>query len=115
VVLGKLVHDIDPIELVQIETLPISEVLLDTEEKIAIDLDAADLNDKPEQIRVYRHGVQVEVIGNYQTIYNYLVEIEQSKWQFYWESIEYEVKDHPEASAILKVYTLSPERGVFNG
>jgi MSHA biogenesis protein MshJ len=60
---------------------------------------------------VYRHGVEVELRGSYLSTLRYLEAVEQLPWRLFWEGLEYEVLEYPEARIVLTVRTLSLREG----
>lgn len=65
-------------------------------------------------LRLYRHGVAISFHGSFMEITAFLARLEGAPWQFYWDSLEYEVNGYPNAKALLRVFTLSTERGVLD-
>jgi MSHA biogenesis protein MshJ len=63
---------------------------------------------------LYRHDFVVEFNGNYFATLNYLKRLEELPWQFYWDTINYEVTKHPEAKVSIKLHTVSAEEGLIN-
>ncbi|MFC0445920.1 hypothetical protein ACFOD1_01580 [Pseudidiomarina halophila] len=59
---------------------------------------------------IYKHRLQLVFSGNYNEIYNYFQRLEQLPWSFYWQRMDYEVREHPTADVLLEIYTLSLER-----
>ncbi len=60
--------------------------------------------------RVYRHGVELVVVGTYVELYDYLAALERLPTQLYWGKAELDVIDHPTAKLRLVVYTVSLDR-----
>lgn len=119
-VLGALLQRSSDIEVVRMTTLPAREIALErepikekpapsTEEELtSIVIEAATTD--PDQISLFRHGVNLVVRGSYYSVLEYLQRLESSSWQFYWESLDYKVKRYPIAEVTLKVFTLSADR-----
>jgi len=59
---------------------------------------------------LYRHGMILEVSGEYFELLNYLQELEQSRWQFIWRRLDYEVAHFPVARVHVELETLSQDR-----
>ncbi len=57
--------------------------------------------------RVYRHGVEVTVEGEYFAVLAYLQRLEGLDWAFQWRRLEIERVDYPRARATLSLATLS--------
>jgi MSHA biogenesis protein MshJ len=78
------------LKLVNLETLP-TKPLTETEQNHSI----------------FRHGLAVTFTGQYFDVYHYLEALESLPWQFYWDNIDYQVKEYPVAEVTLQLYTLS--------
>lgn len=59
---------------------------------------------------VYRHGLVIEFRGSYLSTLKYLHELDKLPWQFYWDSVELDVKHYPEATVTITVHTLSLDK-----
>ncbi len=57
--------------------------------------------------RVYRHGIEVTLEGDYFAILAYLQRLEGLSWVFQWQSLEIERIDYPTARATVTLATLS--------
>jgi MSHA biogenesis protein MshJ len=57
----------------------------------------------------YRHGLEIEVEGDFAACLEYLTEIEALPWRLYWQVLELEVIEYPQNRVRLKVSTLSLE------
>lgn len=63
-------------------------------------------------ITIYRHSVVLKLQGSYQNALAYLQQLESLPWRFYWQGIEIESKDYPDALITLEVYTLGFGKGL---
>lgn len=59
------------------------------------------------QAGVYRHGLVIEFRGSYLSTLKYLVALKKLHWQFYWDSVDLDVKRYPESRVVITVHTLS--------
>lgn len=105
--LSQLLHDVlqktQTVELIEMTTLPtMTQTLSD---------DDSSRSDEEPVMGVYQHGVTMLVRGGFSEINSFLVELESLPWRFYWESLQYEVTQYPNASVKINVYTLSAEEG----
>jgi len=57
--------------------------------------------------RVYRHGIEVTLEGDYFAVLAYLRRLEGQPWAFQWQSLAIERIDYPTARATLSLATLS--------
>ncbi|MCY7295278.1 hypothetical protein [Alteromonas sp. a30] len=68
-----------------------------------MDIDAA----SGKSVNLFQHGVSLVLQGQYMDILNYLEEIEDLEWRFYWKRFDYLVDEYPVANAEIELYTLS--------
>jgi MSHA biogenesis protein MshJ len=69
-------------------------------------------DDKPATLpEVYKHGLEIVFQGNYNSTLSYLRKLEQLPWKFYWEEVVYEVLDYPKAQIMVRIHTLSLDKG----
>jgi MSHA biogenesis protein MshJ len=71
------------------------------------DASAADPTTKDHEVKMYRHLVEIELVGNYQSTQSFLKQIEQMPQKVKFESFDYQVEDYPKAKINLVVSTLS--------
>lgn len=69
----------------------------------------------PEPDIFYQHTLQVTLIGDYNAIYQYLLNVENLQDKFYWHSMDYKVSDYPLAEVTLQIYTLSDQQDLISG
>lgn len=55
----------------------------------------------------WRHGFRVRFKGSYLDTLAYLRSLEALPWRFFWDSVEVDVSNHPQAEGSVVVYTLS--------
>lgn len=60
-----------------------------------------------EVAQVYQHRVAMQLRGDYSSVQHYLEQLQQLPVHFYWQELDYEVREHPEAEVTLRLYTLS--------
>jgi len=58
----------------------------------------------------YKHGVQMEFSGDFFATLDFLRRLEALEWKFFWESVTFDVKEYPQATATVRVFTLSLDR-----
>lgn len=63
---------------------------------------------------IFRHGVVLEVEGNYLDLMEYLVALEKLPQQVYWGNLKLDVKKHPRATMSVEIFTLSLDRKWLN-
>ena len=55
----------------------------------------------------YKHGLRIEFKGDYLTTLNYLKQLEELEWGFFWDGFELNVDEYPDANAFIEIFTLS--------
>lgn len=79
-------------------------------------LPATPVLEKPSKVaaqdekKLFRHGVQLVVRGNYLDLLQYLTQLEQLPAQMFWGGAELKVESHPDAVLTLTLYTLSLDK-----
>ncbi len=58
----------------------------------------------------FKHGMQIRLKGDYLTTLDYLRRMEKLEWRFFWDSLEFQVGEYPDAESVLTIYTLSLAR-----
>jgi MSHA biogenesis protein MshJ len=114
---GVAVRPSGGLTIASMATLPPEEVLLSKEKTVAaVSTSEADPAAAPalETVKIYKHGVNLKLAGDFVSAVRYLQALEQSEWRFYWESLKYQVSSYPRAEIHLKVFTLSSQRGIFD-
>ena len=112
--LENMLHERGDLELVSLQNLPVAPLFKGQEFKgqefKGQDIDSnhsAEQEDEEDVFGLYRHGIQLVFKGNYMSTKEYLSNLEQLPWKFYWHTFNYEVQKHPEALVQLNIYTLS--------
>jgi len=55
----------------------------------------------------YKHGMRIRFRGDYLQTLEYLRRLEALEWNFFWDRIEFEVKNYPRSASEIRIYTLS--------
>jgi MSHA biogenesis protein MshJ len=108
-VLEEVLLRTSSIKLLQVRTLAATELQLITATPDAKN----ESNPATGGTGVYKHGVLIRVAGSYSQLVQLMTEIETLQWKFYWESLDYTVKQYPNAEIDIRVFTLSSEEGLL--
>ncbi len=65
--------------------------------------------------RLYRHGMQMELRGDYLSLLSYLRQLEQLPRFLVWEEIDVSTQEYPATTIRLRVYTLGLSEGWLGG
>ncbi|RLA05817.1 MAG: hypothetical protein DRQ47_00140 [Gammaproteobacteria bacterium] len=105
--LENMLHERGSLKLVSLENLPVSLLFNKQSKK---EQNRKDFEVKADGFGLYRHGIRLVFKGNYMTTMDYLKNLEQMPWKFYWQHFDYEVQQYPMALVTLNIYTLSTSR-----
>lgn len=93
------------LKLVAVHSLPPEPVLKLDQKKDSANVDI------PGVSFVYRHGLRMELEGSYSATLAYLQALENSKWRFFWDSLELHTEKYPNNRVTIEVHTLSLKEG----
>ena len=117
-VIRELIVNLDKIDLLGLRTLAPEPFQLPSDKPLGTDdlvraTGRADPepNDEVDQIGVFKHRVVFRIRGRYLDIMDYLADLENGQWYFYWSELQYVVEGYPQALVQLEAYTLSTGRG----
>lgn len=65
-------------------------------------------------VMLYRHGLELELSGDYDALIGYLDSIESLPWQLFWDELGVETRDYPTLRIRLRVHTLSDQEVWLN-
>ncbi len=58
----------------------------------------------------YKHGLSIAFEGDYLSMLEYIQELENLEWGFFWDSLEFEVVEYPESRATITIFSLSLDK-----
>ena len=91
--------EVGELHIVSINNEPVKKISLNLSDKNQID-----------EVLLYGHTATIKLHGNYQQIYNYLLAIENTQWDIFWNSLQYNVISYPIAEVTLRVMTVSTDK-----
>jgi len=57
-------------------------------------------------LNLYKHGIKIKLSGKYFQLRNYLQQLEQLSWKFFWQNFRFEVKEYPRSEVDITIYSL---------
>lgn len=63
----------------------------------------------------YKHSLAIQLTGDYNAIYRYLLNLETLQEKFYWSGLTYQVTDYPLGKVTIEIYTLSDQQDLVSG
>lgn len=104
--LQNLIAQNQGLQLASVKTIPASDLISDPvtmpESGITSSITA--------KVPIYKHGVEIQVVGGYHDLLRYMTQLENSPWRMYWNDAHLKVENFPLSRLTLKVYTLSLEK-----
>jgi len=102
------------LQLVKLQTLPVTPLVEEADSKNAGRTDVADgrTDAGPEAAgkQIFKHGVRITVRGSYPDMLEYLVALERLPSRMFWGMAQMTVVKYPVAELTLTVYTLSLDK-----
>lgn len=88
-----------------------AEPLLDEsklENSIASDVEQGALEDvsSVSGMNLYRHGIKITLSGRYFELRDYLQQLEQLPWKFFWQEFDLKVTEYPMSELSIEIYSL---------
>ena len=97
------------LRLLSLKTLPVAPLLEKKASAGEKDAKAAD-NRVNSSAGLYKHGVEIKLVGSYQDLAAYLERLEKSGQLLLWCGVSLSAEKHPQLVLTLTVYTLSLDR-----
>jgi MSHA biogenesis protein MshJ len=101
-----------PVEVVDLNTSTDKEV--SPEQKKSVSGPAITTATVGQAANLYKHSVEVQFEGTYAATYEFIQALENSRSNFYWETLDYRVTEYPKAIMTMTVFTLASDKGVFD-
>jgi len=60
-----------------------------------------------DDIGLYRHRITLKLSGSFFQLRDYLSQLEQLPWKFFWEKFEYKLNKYPKGELQIEIYSLS--------
>ncbi len=60
---------------------------------------------------LFKHGMVIELTGDYLATLRYLESLESLPWRFFWDGLDYQVAEHPRARVRIELHSLSLREG----
>jgi len=65
---------------------------------------------KNSELNLYKHGIKLKLTGRYFELRNYLLQLEQLSWKFFWQDFNFQLKEYPKNELVIEMYSLSTKR-----
>jgi len=103
------------VRLVSFDIQPAMPLIVKAEEPQEQQEKSEDAEQKQEasseaSVMLYRHAMEIKLSGSYFQLRDYLVELENLQWRFFWHGFDYQLESYPKAEMTIKVYSLSTNK-----
>ena len=72
-----------------------------------VNVDHKNLEKKPANLGLYRHSIKLKLSGTYFQLRDYLTQLENLPWKFFWEKFDYQLTTYPNSELNIEIYSLS--------
>jgi MSHA biogenesis protein MshJ len=87
-----------------------AEPILKSDPKLMPKIVANQANNKASDLNFYKHVMKIKLSGQYFQLRNYLAQLEQLNWTFFWQDFHLQVKDYPLNEVDITIYSLGAEK-----
>ncbi len=94
------------IEAQPLITNPNNEVLADSASTGTV-IVKSEMSQKDDELNLYKHGIKLKLTGSYFELRNYLLQLEQLSWKFFWQDFNFKLKKYPKNELVIEMYSLS--------
>lgn len=113
-ILETVLHKVGGLTLIKFKSLGVTPIVAkDESEKNAVSAQENQTNAGDKMLtannidNAYKHGLRIEIAGDYLTTLSYLKSLEELKWGFFWDSFKLKVSEYPDANVTIEIFTLS--------
>ena len=103
VVLSKVLARSPGVQVLSLTTLPVTE------------FNSSTAAAQPAKNIFYKHTLEIQLVGDYNAIYQYFLNLEGLQEKFYWSALTYQVIDYPLAKVTVQIYTLNDQQDLVSG
>jgi len=61
-------------------------------------------------LNLYRHGIKIKLSGSYFDLKNYLSQLEQLSWKFFWQDFNFKLIAYPQSELEIEMYSLGTKK-----
>lgn len=91
------------VSLLSFEVLPAQSMNLASQN--ANDSEGNEASEQP--LTLYKHGIKLTLKGGYFALRDYLTQLEQLEWRFFWQEFDYQLTQYPKSELTIEMYSLS--------
>ncbi|GLX77874.1 MSHA biogenesis protein MshJ [Thalassotalea insulae] len=69
-----------------------------------------EVEDGEQSLTLYKHSIRVTLSGDYFSLRDYLKQLEQLDWTFFWQTFDYQLTEYPKGKLVIEMYSLSTKK-----
>lgn len=105
IALAKVLSNSPGIKVESLTTLPVT----------VFKSSAGMAGDSSAQKQFFKHTLEIQLVGSFNAIYQYFLNLEALQDKFYFQYMAYQVSDYPLAKVTIRIYTLSEQQDLVSG
>ena len=94
------------VSLLSFELIGAKALLNLNEGQLIADAEKHSLTAEQAGLNLYKHGIKIKLSGKYFQLRNYLQQLEQLTWKFFWQDFKFDVKEYPRSEVDITIYSL---------
>lgn len=98
--LQALLQQDERLQLLSLTSLPRESMVLDSNEQEAV---------------MFRHRLRLQLKATYPGLVDYQQRLDSLPWRIYWQTLDYQVEEYPQAALEIELYTFSLSEEVLGG
>ncbi len=111
-ILETVLHKIGGLTLLNLKSLGVTPIVAKDEKETSGTVPDTNNGDDKKLTadnidNAYKHGLRIEIAGDYLTTLDYLRSLEELEWGFYWDNFKLTVNEYPDANVAIEIFTLS--------
>ncbi|MDG1751906.1 MAG: hypothetical protein P8I03_09640 [Thalassotalea sp.] len=97
------------VSLLSFEVIEAQPMTTGNQDKDSADKNAENKNSE-QSLTLYKHGIKLKLKGSYFKLRDYLSQLEQMQWTFFWQEFDYQLIEYPNSELSIEMYSLSTKK-----
>ncbi|MDO6444745.1 hypothetical protein Q4493_03045 [Colwellia sp. 1_MG-2023] len=98
------------VALLSFEVIAAQPVATETSPNHENKLESEINNDGEQSLTLYKHGIKLKLKGSYFKLRDYLSQLENMQWTFFWQEFDYQLIEYPNSELTIEMYSLSTQK-----
>jgi MSHA biogenesis protein MshJ len=75
-----------------------------------VDDNQVQFDEKNAGLNLYRHGIKIKLSGRYFELRDYLTQLENLQWKFFWKDFNFKLTEYPNSELEIEMYSLGTKK-----